>query len=39
LIIFPRGGKTDWGKKRGILEDLFGLGRKERIDPKDDGLG
>ena len=23
LITFPRGGKTDWGKKRRILEDLF----------------
>ena len=30
LIIFPRGGKTDWGKKRGIFGDLFwpGNGRK-----------
>jgi hypothetical protein len=23
LIIFPRGGKTDWGKKRGIFGDFF----------------
>jgi hypothetical protein len=23
LITFPRGEKTDWGKKRGIFEDLF----------------
>jgi len=23
LIIFSRGGKTDWGKKRGIFEVLF----------------
>jgi hypothetical protein len=39
LITFSRGGKTDWGKKRGIFGDFFGLGRKERIDRKDDGLG
>jgi hypothetical protein len=23
LITFPRGGKTDWGKKRVFFEDLF----------------
>jgi hypothetical protein len=35
LIIFSRGGKTDWGKKRGIFEVLF----QPRIDWIDTDMG
>jgi len=44
LITFPRGRKTDWGKKRGIFGDLFQsridwidtvMGKAENVDGKE----